>query len=171
MIPRPGPTCPPGARSSPTSSSRRSTCPAAGHSWSGAATDLIRRLLAAWAVVSRPEAADEPGVGLPPRPRRLTGLAARRPGGVPGVEFRIDRRRHCLVLPDHLDQLGSQERQSDDVTQDPERAAAEYLVGPQAWSPWPGNRVIVRPGDEAVAGDHRQAEDRVADHLGCGDPQ
>ena len=66
------------------------------------------------------------GVGGPGGPRGVGGPGG--PRGVAGVQFGVDHRRFRLVLPDELDQLGDQERQADEVTEDPQRPP------PRIWS-------------------------------------
>ena len=72
------------------------------------------------------------------------------PGGLHGIQVGVHGYRVGLVFQDHLDELGGQERQPDDVTEHPQRPAADDLVTAQAGPPGAAQRVIVGPGDEAL---------------------
>ena len=113
-----------------------------------------------------PEPVREAGVGLPPGAVVLVGDAGvdgrragvvlasdvvrgrqagrRRAGGVARVEFRVDLRGFLLVRPHHLDELDGEERQADEVAEDPDDAAAENLAGRQARAVGVADRVVVR---------------------------
>jgi tRNA 2-thiouridine synthesizing protein A len=82
----------------------------------------------------RLEPAGEARVVLPPGPAGIVPgrLLPRRHGGlerrVPGVQVGVDPGRVGLVLAHQLDQLRGQERQADEVTEDPQRSPADDLV-------------------------------------------
>src|SRR6266566_274945 len=85
------------------------------------------------AAAGAPEAASEPRVALPPGLCRARGaVTGVRDGGpgLRGVELGVDGPRLPLVLPHHQDQHGGQKRQADQVADQPDRAAADHLVGP-----------------------------------------
>ena len=126
------------------------------------------------------EAIREAGVGFPPqlgllrllihvrlgRPGRLDRFA----GGLLGVQFGVDPGRFGLVLAHQLDELRGEERQADQVAEDPQRSPADDLVCPQAGSPRPAQRFVVGAADQGLSGDDVDSENRVSAYLGNGYP-